>query len=81
MLQVRWLHSFTPVTYLCKLLGINEGHSCPSPEASLGLGKFVPDEFVAHLPHYSASSLAPTGPAQALFKTSNRFVLQHELFG
>ncbi len=73
MLQVRWLHSFTPVTYLCKLLGINEGQ----PWA----GQIRPDEFVAHLPRYSASGLAPTGPAQALFKTSNRFVLQHELFG
>ncbi|MBF8458504.1 hypothetical protein FMJ27_21935 [Klebsiella michiganensis] len=28
----------------------------------------------------SSMSLAPTGPAQALFKTVNRFVLQLELF-
>ncbi|EEW9409402.1 hypothetical protein D4018_11420 [Escherichia coli] len=41
--------SLTPVTYLCKLLGINERHPCLSPKASLRLGKFVPDEFVTHL--------------------------------
>ena len=28
----------------------------------------------------SSMSIAPTGPAQALFKTVNRFVLQLELF-
>ncbi len=42
--------------------------SCLSPEASLRLVKFVPDEFVAPLPRYSAYGLVPTGPAQALFK-------------
>ncbi|RSW87657.1 hypothetical protein EGH53_25590 [Klebsiella aerogenes] len=31
-------------------------------------------------PRDSAFSLAPTGPAQALFKTASRFVLQLELF-
>ncbi|ATX03799.1 hypothetical protein CU079_20305 [Citrobacter freundii] len=49
-LHVRWLRSFTPVTYLSTLPGINEGHPCPSPEASLWLVKFVPDEFVSLLP-------------------------------
>jgi hypothetical protein len=34
------------------LLGINEGHPCPSPKASLWLVKFVPDEFVAPLPPF-----------------------------
>ncbi|POT57046.1 hypothetical protein C3432_16900 [Citrobacter amalonaticus] len=29
---------------------------------------------------YSAFGLAPSGPAQALFKTTTRFVLQPELF-
>ncbi|MGY6028764.1 hypothetical protein ACUY4Q_001704 [Phytobacter sp. AG2a] len=37
-------------------------------EGSLRLFKFVPDEFVAALPRYSAYGLAPLGPAQALFK-------------
>ncbi len=49
-LHVRWLRLFSSVTYFSKLLGINEGHSCPSPEASLELVKFVPDEFVTPLP-------------------------------
>jgi hypothetical protein len=44
------------------------------------LCKFVPDEFVAHLPRDSAFGLTLSGPAQALFKTINRFVLQLELF-
>ncbi|POT56572.1 hypothetical protein C3432_14260 [Citrobacter amalonaticus] len=30
--------------------------------------------------YYSAFGLAPSGPAQALFKTTTRFVLQLELF-
>ncbi|MBG0752433.1 hypothetical protein Q7O_001885 [Pectobacterium carotovorum subsp. carotovorum PCCS1] len=43
------------------------------------LVKFVPDEFVPHLPRYSAYGLTPSGSAQALFKTL-RFVLKLELF-
>ncbi|ECG1248429.1 hypothetical protein DLR11_18920 [Salmonella enterica subsp. salamae] len=35
-LQVRWLYSFTPVTYRCKRPGINEGHLCSSPEVASG---------------------------------------------
>ncbi|PBU50480.1 hypothetical protein BB542_04110 [Escherichia coli] len=65
--------SFTPVTYLCKLLGINERHPCLSPKASLRLGKFVPDEFVTRLSRYSAFGLALSGPTQALFKTPLAF--------
>ncbi|APH96433.1 hypothetical protein AW111_01360 [Escherichia coli] len=49
-MHVLRLRSLTPVTYLCKLLGINERHPCLSPKASLRLGKFVPDEFVTRLP-------------------------------
>ncbi|AUV93466.1 hypothetical protein C3400_10390 [Klebsiella oxytoca] len=31
-----WLPLLTPVTYGCKLLGMNEGHPCPSPKAASG---------------------------------------------
>ncbi|AUO67310.1 hypothetical protein WM46_22795 [Citrobacter freundii complex sp. CFNIH2] len=45
----------SPVTYFCKLLGIDERHRCLSPKASLRLFKFVPDEFVTLLlPRYDA---------------------------
>lgn len=37
-------------------------------EGNLRLLKFVPDEFVVHLPRYPVCDLAPSGPAQALVK-------------
>ena len=46
--------SFTRITYLSKLIGIDERHPCLSPEASLWQVKFVPDEFVTPLPRDSA---------------------------
>jgi hypothetical protein len=47
---------------------------------NLRLCKFVSDEFITLLPRDSTFGLTPSGPAQALFKTVNRFVLQLELF-
>ena len=72
--------SFTRITYLSKLIGIDERYPCLSPEASLWLVKFVPDEFVSHLPRDSAFGLTPSGPAQALFNSASPLVMQLELF-
>jgi hypothetical protein len=67
--------SVTRITYLSKLIGINEGHPCPSPEATFGCA----NSFLTNL-SLPCRVIRPSGPAQALFKTVNRFVLQLELF-
>jgi hypothetical protein len=72
--------SVTRITYLSKLLVINEGHPCPSPEATFGWANSFLTNLSLPLPRDSAFGLTPSGPAQALFKTVNRFVLQLELF-
>ncbi|EAA7241884.1 hypothetical protein BVD23_02595 [Salmonella enterica] len=35
-LQVCWLYPLTPVTYRCKRLGMNEGHTRSPPEVASG---------------------------------------------
>jgi hypothetical protein len=72
--------SVTRITYLSKLIGMNEGHPCPSPEATFGCANSFLTNLSLSLPRDSAFGLTPSGPAQALFKTVNRVVLQFELF-
>jgi hypothetical protein len=59
---------------------MNEGHPCPPPEATFGCANSFLTNLSLHLPRDSAFGLTPSGPAQALFKTVNRFALQLELF-
>ncbi|HEY4468198.1 MAG TPA: hypothetical protein VGN53_10625, partial [Klebsiella sp.] len=72
--------SVTRITYLNKLIGMNEGHPCPSPEVTFGCASSFLTNLSLPLPRDSAFGLTPSGPAQALFKTINRFVLQLESF-
>jgi hypothetical protein len=69
------LHSLTRITYYSKLIGMNQGPDRRQPPVV----QIRSGEFVVHLPRDSASGLSPSGPAQALFKTGHRFVLQREL--
>ncbi|EAA7308538.1 hypothetical protein CWG89_12145 [Salmonella enterica subsp. enterica serovar Krefeld] len=48
-------------------------------EGYLRLFKFVPDEFVVHLPRYSACGLASTGQRKH-WSRHKRLVMQLELF-
>ncbi|EKN5955661.1 hypothetical protein DVQ18_17375 [Yersinia enterocolitica] len=49
-LQVRWLRSFTPVTYLCKLLGIMSLIRGSPYGPAQALFKMVYNQFVTQLP-------------------------------
>ncbi|HAC6694171.1 TPA_asm: hypothetical protein G0D16_07665 [Salmonella bongori serovar 44:r:-] len=70
---MRWLRSFTPVTSLSMLPGIDERHPCLSPKVSLWLCKFVPDEFVTNLPPFcNAKSFGDNLSIQILFSLMPR---------
>ncbi len=74
-LQMCWRRVLTPAytrhTSSCRCVG---GVCSPRSHSGLCSRGF------AHLPRDSAYGLTPSGPAQALFKTVNRFVMQLELF-